>query len=33
MKVHGIKKLLTFNTVDFLRYDVEAIHPIRYCPL
>jgi len=27
MSVHGIRRILTFNTNDFARYDVEAIHP------
>jgi predicted nucleic acid-binding protein len=27
MNVHGIRRILTFNTDDFLRYGVEAIHP------
>jgi predicted nucleic acid-binding protein len=27
MMVHGVRRLLTFNTVDFARYDIEAIHP------
>jgi predicted nucleic acid-binding protein len=27
MNVHGIRRILTFNTDDFSRYDVEAIHP------
>jgi predicted nucleic acid-binding protein len=27
MNVHGIRKILTFNTDDFRRYNVEAIHP------
>jgi predicted nucleic acid-binding protein len=27
MNVHGIRRILTFNTADFSRYDVEAIHP------
>ena len=27
MKVHGVRRILTFNTNDFLRYGVEAIHP------
>ena len=28
MNVHGIQKILTFNTGDFRRYDVDAVHPI-----
>ena len=27
MNVHGIRRILTFNTDDFLRYGVEAVHP------
>jgi predicted nucleic acid-binding protein len=28
MRVHGIKRILTFNVRDFARYtDIEAIHP------
>lgn len=28
MKVHGVKRILTFNTKDFVRYtEIEAIHP------
>jgi predicted nucleic acid-binding protein len=27
MTVHGVRRLLTFNTSDFARYDIEAIHP------
>jgi predicted nucleic acid-binding protein len=27
MNVHGIHRILTFNTDDFTRYDIEAIHP------
>jgi predicted nucleic acid-binding protein len=27
INLHGIRKILTFNTGDFTRYDVEAIHP------
>ena len=27
MNVHGLRRLLTFNTADFSRYDIEAIHP------
>jgi hypothetical protein len=25
--VHGVKKILTFNTGDFARYAVEALNP------
>jgi predicted nucleic acid-binding protein len=28
MNVHGIRRILTFNTGDFTRYDIEAIHPL-----
>ena len=27
MNVHGIRRILTFNTNDFIRYDIEAVHP------
>ncbi|MGB6691416.1 MAG: type II toxin-antitoxin system VapC family toxin [Terracidiphilus sp.] len=27
MTVHGVRRLLTFNTADFARYGIEAIHP------
>ena len=27
MNVNGIRRILTFNTDDFARYDVEAVHP------
>jgi predicted nucleic acid-binding protein len=28
MQVHGVKRILTFNDRDFVRYsDIEAIHP------
>jgi len=27
MNVHGIRRILTFNTGDFARYDIEALHP------
>jgi predicted nucleic acid-binding protein len=28
MRVHGVKRILTFNTKDFARYtDIEAMHP------
>jgi predicted nucleic acid-binding protein len=28
MRVHGIKRILTFNDKDFARYtDIEAVHP------
>jgi predicted nucleic acid-binding protein len=28
MNVHGIRRILTFNTEDFRRYDIEAVHPL-----
>ena len=29
MNVHGVRRILTFNTKDFARYDkIEAVHPI-----
>lgn len=27
MNIHGIRRILTFNTEDFTRYDIDAIHP------
>jgi hypothetical protein len=28
MRVHGIRRILTFNTQDFVRFDsIEAFHP------
>jgi predicted nucleic acid-binding protein len=27
MKVHGIGRIRTFDTEDFARYHIEAIHP------
>ena len=27
MNIHGIRRMLTFNTADFKRYDIEALHP------
>ena len=27
MRLHDIRRILTFNTNDFTRYDVEAVHP------
>jgi len=27
MNVHGVRRLLTFNTGDFARYEIEALHP------
>ena len=28
MNVHGVRRILTFNTADFVRFEVEAIHPV-----
>jgi predicted nucleic acid-binding protein len=27
MNVHGIRRILTFNTGDFARFEAEALHP------
>ena len=27
MTVHGVGRILTFNTGDFTRYGIEVIHP------
>jgi predicted nucleic acid-binding protein len=27
MNVHGLRRILTFNTDDFAHYDIEAVHP------
>jgi predicted nucleic acid-binding protein len=27
MNVHGVRRILTFNTADFNRYQVEILHP------
>jgi|SRR5947209_8416362 predicted nucleic acid-binding protein len=27
MNVHGIRRILTFNTDDFKRFDIESVHP------
>jgi len=27
MTVHGVRRILTFNTGDFTRYGIEVIHP------
>ena len=27
MAVHGVRRILTFNTNDFKRYDIEALSP------
>ena len=30
MRVHGVERILTFNTKDFARYDeIEAVHPLQ----
>jgi predicted nucleic acid-binding protein len=30
MRVHGVKRILTFNTKDFARYDaIAAVHPLQ----
>lgn len=29
---HGIDRLLTFNTADFARSDIDAIHPAAVVP-
>jgi predicted nucleic acid-binding protein len=30
MRVHGVKRILTFNTKDFERFeDIEAVHPLQ----
>ena len=30
MHIHGVKRILTFNTKDFARYDeIEAVHPLQ----
>jgi len=32
MHVHGVKRILTFNTKDFARFDdIEAIDPKNLC--
>jgi len=30
MSVHGIRRILTFNSADFAHYDIEAIYPTNY---
>jgi predicted nucleic acid-binding protein len=33
MRVHGVKRILTFNEKDFARYhDIEAVHPQAILP-
>jgi predicted nucleic acid-binding protein len=27
MNVHGVRRILTFNSADFARYDIAAVHP------
>src|SRR5690349_21860857 len=27
MNVHRVRRILTFNTADFARYEIEALHP------
>ncbi len=27
MNVHGVRRILTFNTADFTRYRIEVLHP------
>jgi predicted nucleic acid-binding protein len=27
MNVHGVRRILTFNTSDFARFEIEALHP------
>jgi predicted nucleic acid-binding protein len=27
MNVHGVRQILTFNTSDFARFEIEALHP------
>ncbi|MGO9768042.1 MAG: type II toxin-antitoxin system VapC family toxin [Roseiarcus sp.] len=27
MNVHGVRQILTFNTDDFVRFGIEALHP------
>jgi predicted nucleic acid-binding protein len=30
MRVHGVRRILTFNTKDFTRFDeIEAVHPLQ----
>jgi predicted nucleic acid-binding protein len=30
MRVHGVKRILSFNTKDFTRFDgIEAVHPLQ----
>jgi len=28
MNLNGVRRILTFNTEDFARYDIEVIHPL-----
>jgi hypothetical protein len=27
MNVHGVRQILTFNTGDFSRFEIDALHP------
>jgi predicted nucleic acid-binding protein len=27
MNVHGVRRILTFNTGDFVRFEIEVLHP------
>jgi predicted nucleic acid-binding protein len=27
MNIHGVRRMLTFNTGDFARFEIEALHP------
>ncbi len=27
MNVHGVNRILTFNDADFLRFEIEVLHP------
>jgi predicted nucleic acid-binding protein len=27
MRVHGVGRILTFNTADFARYEIDVLHP------
>ena len=32
MNIYSIRRILTFNTDDFSRYDIEAVHPSTLLP-